>query len=117
LGYSTYQVAEAAGARNSTVVRLEQGKFAAPSPEKLARFAEMLDIPLADVYARAGYLIPDELPTFEAYLVAKYGDLPESALVELRDLFEALVNRYGPEDNQSASAIEEVINDPAGEVA
>ena len=117
LGFSTYQVAQAAGARNSTVVRFEQGKFAAPSPEKLARFAEMLGIPLADVYARAGYLVPDELPSFDPYLDAKYGGLPESALAELRDHFKTLIDRHGFSDNQPAPAIEEVINDPAGEAA
>jgi transcriptional regulator with XRE-family HTH domain len=117
LGYSTYQVAKAAGATNSTVVRFEQGQFAAPSPDKLARFAEMLGIPLADVYARAGYLIPDELPTFEPYLATKYKELPESALFELRQLFNALMKRHGLFTDQPITPTEEVTNDLAGEVA
>jgi transcriptional regulator with XRE-family HTH domain len=36
LGYTTYQLGAAAGVQNSTVVRIEQGKFAAPRPDKLA---------------------------------------------------------------------------------
>lgn len=62
------------GARR-TVVRLEQGRFASPSPAKLAHLAAALNLPLADVFAGAGYLVPDELPSFEAYLRARYPEL------------------------------------------
>ena len=49
LGMSTHELGERIGASNSTVVRLEQGAFAAPSPDKLARIAEVLGITLADI--------------------------------------------------------------------
>ena len=82
------------GARNSTVVRLEQGAFAAPSPDKLARIAEVLGITLADVYGHAGYAVPDDLPEFHAYLPARYRDMPKAAVKELTDLFDSLVVRH-----------------------
>ena len=79
LGYSTYQLAEAAGVRNSTVVRIELGRFAAPSPEKLGKFAEELDMSLGEVYAKAGYIVPGDLPDFDTYLSKKYPELSKTA--------------------------------------
>lgn len=114
LGFTTYQLANAAGVRNSTVVRFEQGKFAAPRPDKLARFASLLELPLADVYARAGYLVPEELPTFESYLKTKYQNLPTIAIAELKKLFEDLITRHGIEIDQAVLATEETDDDEAG---
>ena len=111
LGYSVYQVADAAGVRSSTVVRFEQGKFAAPRPDKLARFASLLGIPLADVYARAGYLVPEELPGFESYLKAKYRNLPAAAVIELKKLFEELSVRHGIDIDQAVPIAEEAGDD------
>ncbi len=71
-GLSTYQLGERVHCKNSTIVRIEQGAFAAPSPDKLARIAEALGMTLADIYTHAGYAIPDELPGFHAYLPARY---------------------------------------------
>jgi transcriptional regulator with XRE-family HTH domain len=95
LGYSTYDVAAAAGVTESTVVRLEQGRFTAPRPNKLARFAEHLGISLADVYTKAGYLVPGDLPTFETYLQAKYPGLPKRAVANLIKHFRTLAAQHG----------------------
>lgn len=111
-GLSTHQLGERIGARNSTVIRLEQGAFTAPSPDKLARIAEVLGISLADIYSHAGYAVPGDLPGFHAYLPARYQDLPESALRELIDLFDSLVERHGltsppdPAPGDGAEAVE-----------
>jgi len=95
LGYSKKRLAKAAGVPDSTVLRLEQGLFAAPRPDKLARFARLLGLRLADLYAKAGYIVPDELPSFASYLPVRYPDLPEEAVAELRDHFEHLLDRLG----------------------
>ena len=95
LGMSTHELGARIGARNSTVVRLEQGAFAAPSPDKLARIAEVLGITLADIYGHAGYAVPEDLPEFHAYLPARYRELPEAAVKELIDLFDSLIDRHG----------------------
>jgi len=94
LGYSTYQLAKAAGVSDSTVVRMEQGRFKAPRPDKLVRFAELLGVPTADVFARAGYLLPSELPTFPVYLATKYAMLPRRAISELTRHFNHLLDLY-----------------------
>ena len=86
--------------------------FTAPSPDKLARIAEVLGISLADIYSHAGYAVPGDLPGFHAYLPARYQDLPESALRELIDLFDSLVERHGltsppdPAPGDGAEAVE-----------
>jgi transcriptional regulator with XRE-family HTH domain len=92
-GLSTHELGRLVGTKNSTILRIEQGAFAAPRPDKLARIAEVLDMSLADVYAPAGYLVPTELPSFGAYLSAKYYELPEAALAQLNGLFEKLAAR------------------------
>jgi transcriptional regulator with XRE-family HTH domain len=80
LGFSTYQLAAAAGVNSSTVVRIELGQFAAPRPDKLAKFAKALKMNLAEVYAKAGYIVPEELPDLDTYLSTKYPDLSKSDL-------------------------------------
>lgn len=114
LGYTTYQLGDAAGVPNSTVVRIEQGKFAAPRPDKLARFAQLLGFPLADLFARAGYLVPDELPSFSAYLEAKYPDLPETAKAELEQRFNELAQRHGVDGEASLPLAEAVADEALG---
>ena len=106
MGMSTYELGERIGTRNSTIIRLEQGAFAAPSPEKLAGIAEALGMSLADMYGHAGYVVPDDLPGFHAYLPARYRDLPDAAVQELTDLFDILVARHGLTPQPEAITIE-----------
>lgn len=94
LGLSTHELGKIVGTRNSTIMRLEQGAFAAPRPDKLARIAEALHLTLADVYTWAGYLVPNDLPGFHAYLPARYRQLPQTAVEELTQLFNDLVARH-----------------------
>ena len=116
LGYTTYQLGAAAGVPNSTVCRIEQGKFMAPRPDKLASFAKFLGLTLADVFSRAGYVVPGELPTFDHYLQAKYPDLPSVAVSELRGLFKTLTERHGI-DTDSLAFVGETANETAGDAA
>ena len=114
LGYTTYQVAEAAGVRSSTVVRVEQGKFAAPRPDKLARFAGFLDLSLSDLYTRAGYFVPAELPNFAAYVSAKYHALPDVAVAQLNRLFDELTQLHGLTWDDAVAVTEDTTDDAAG---
>jgi transcriptional regulator with XRE-family HTH domain len=95
MGLSTRQLAELARIDDSTVVRFEQGAYASPAPDKLARIAEALDLPLADVFAHAHYALPRDLPNLPAYLRVKYRHLPPSALVELDRYLKRLGRKYG----------------------
>lgn len=95
LGLSQRELGRRAGVDDATVVRLEQGLFAAPRPDKLSRIAHALGLSLADVFALADYVVPSELPTFTPYLRAKYGRLPAGAVDELERYFDTLAARYG----------------------
>ena len=117
LGYSKKRLATAAGVPDSTVVRLEQGLFAAPRPDKLARFAQLLGLRLADLYAKAGYVVPDELPSFASYLPVRYPDLPEEALAELKDHFEDLLDRLGLSVDNAPSLLEEPSDEPLADIS
>jgi transcriptional regulator with XRE-family HTH domain len=95
LGLTVRELERLAKVDNGTIVRIEQGAFAAPRPDKLSRMAEALRLPLADVFALAEYVVPDELPTFAPYLRAKYGALPARAVAEIERYFDDLSTRYG----------------------
>ncbi len=95
LGLSTYRLGALVDTNQATIIRLEQGQFSAPRPDKLARIAKALGLSLADLFARAGYLVPDDLPSFETYLFAKYHELPKAAITELVQCFEAFAKRHG----------------------
>ena len=83
------------GVDNATIARIEQGAFAAPRPDKLSRIADALDLSLADVFALAEYVVPDELPSFTPYLRSKYSDLPAPAVEELERSFQRITKRHG----------------------
>lgn len=95
LGLSTRQLGEIAGLDGVTVLRFEQGAFAAPRPDKLARVAEALGISLADVYALADYAVPDDLPSFRPYLRAKYRGLPADEVDKIEAYAARLAKRHG----------------------
>jgi transcriptional regulator with XRE-family HTH domain len=106
LGLSTHQLGAQTGMRQSTVIRFEQGKFASPRPDKLARIAGVLGLNLADLYARAGYFVPDHLPSFHVYLPAKYHTLPPAAVTRLVELFEELRAEHDPSAADPALSME-----------
>lgn len=95
LGLSSRQLAERAAMDDATIVRIEQGAFAAPRPDKLSRIAEALGLSLADVFALADYAVPDDLPSFQPYLRSKYRDMPREAVDDLSKAFERIVRKHG----------------------
>ncbi|HZQ64969.1 MAG TPA: helix-turn-helix transcriptional regulator [Gaiellaceae bacterium] len=94
-GLGTTELAKRTGITDGTITRLEQGYIARPDPNKLSRIAEVLDIPLADIYAMAGYDAPEELPTFRPYLRSKYRDLPVEAVQDLDEAFVRIIRKHG----------------------
>jgi transcriptional regulator with XRE-family HTH domain len=87
---SKRRLAALSGMGDSTIVRLEQGRFTAPSPAKLSRLAGALRLPIADLFALAGYLVPEELPSFGTYLKAKYPELSAKTQNQLVRYFQVL---------------------------
>jgi transcriptional regulator with XRE-family HTH domain len=75
------------------ISRVEAGFFKHPSPEKLQRIAEHLDLDYNDLCALAGYQAPG-LPGFLPYLRAKYTMTDDDARI-LSDHFNQLRNQHG----------------------
>ena len=78
-----------------TIVRLEQGEFASPAPDKLARIADALDLPLEDVYAIAEYAAPKQLPTLKPYLRTKYPALNDESADQIEAYAQRLARKQG----------------------
>jgi transcriptional regulator with XRE-family HTH domain len=92
---SIREVARRVGIQDTTIMRLEQGKFSAPAPDKLRRLSEVLDIPPNDLFVMADYMVADELPSPSLYLRAKYPDLPPEAIEEMEQYLQGLMREHG----------------------
>lgn len=87
------QLAARTGMTPPTVSRLELGQIDSPRPDHLQRLARALDVDIEDLYALAGYLMPEGLPELAPYLRSKYG-LPDQAVTALDEYFQALRERW-----------------------
>lgn len=94
-GLSAKELARRTRMTDGTIVRLEHGAIAAPSPDKLTRIAAALDLRVADIFSMAGYPVPDELPSFQPYLRRRYGDMPTEAINDLDAAFSEIVKKHG----------------------
>jgi transcriptional regulator with XRE-family HTH domain len=101
-GLSTRSLGSKAGVDDSTIVRLEQGLRGNPRPDILTKLAKALHLNLADVFALAGYAVPQELPNLPIYLRTKYRHLPQPARDELVTYMRHLYNRYGLDEQEIA---------------
>lgn len=103
-GLSLGQIERATGIPKTNLHKLEQGQIKTPNPTVLPALARVLRVPLADLYAAAGYEQPKSLPTFTPYLRSKYKGLPDEARAELSEAFERITNKYGYDPGSSGPA-------------
>ena len=94
-GLSQSAVARASGLTQPTVVRIEDGQFLNPKPDKLKAFAEVLDIPLTDLWSLAGYGFDTDLPSPMPFLRTKYRDLPDAQLDALTKDVAHILKQHG----------------------
>ncbi|MDT0309661.1 helix-turn-helix transcriptional regulator [Streptomyces sp. DSM 44917] len=92
---STRRLASLAGIDDGALTRLECGKVRTPRPTTVKALATALDVPLADMFARAGYVIPYDLPDVSTYLRVRYGHLPDEALSSLDTYLRDLIDKHG----------------------
>lgn len=95
LGMSSRMLGKLTDVDPVTIQRFEVGFIAVPSPDKLARIAEALGLNLADVYAHAGYAVPNDLPSFMPYLRTKYRDLPAEDAEAIERYAQKLAKKHG----------------------
>jgi transcriptional regulator with XRE-family HTH domain len=92
-GYSVRRLAAEVGVDQAQILRLEAGLVASPKADVLGQIAELLAVPVADLYAMAGYPVPTKLPNLRPYMRAKFASLPTEAIADI----EAVIARYsGP---------------------
>jgi transcriptional regulator with XRE-family HTH domain len=94
-GLSTHRLAAAAEMDQATVVRFEAGSIVAPRPDKLSRIAQVLGISGADVFALAGYTVPNDLPSLRTYLSAKYGGLQVDDIDKIETYVSRIAKKRG----------------------
>lgn len=90
---SARRLSEELHMHHSYISRVEAGKFKQPSPEKLQRIAEHLELDYDGLCALAGYQAPG-LPDFLPYLRAKY-DMNDEDARRLSEYFELLRTQHG----------------------
>ena len=91
------QLADSASVAPSSVSRIESGLVALPAPDLLQRLARALGIDVEELYAPAGYLAPNGLPSLRPYLRAKYGLADDAA-----DRIEGYVQAVRDQTEQSS---------------
>jgi transcriptional regulator with XRE-family HTH domain len=82
-GLSLRDLEEQSGVTYSYIAKIERGDVDAPSADKLLRLAKVIGVEVEDLYALAGYVMPEGLPEFKVYLRTKHPDLTKK---EVRDL-------------------------------
>lgn len=76
-GLSIRDLAAKLGVHTSWVGFLEQGRYVDPAPDRLARIAELLDIPAARMNRLTRGAVSEGLPELRTYFRAKYDLSPE----------------------------------------
>lgn len=94
-------LARKAGLDSGALTRLESGERM-PAPRTLTALAAALEVPLADLFARAGFATPYDLPAVDSYFHARYGHLPEDVLASMSDYCQRLIDEYGFDPNGPA---------------
>jgi transcriptional regulator with XRE-family HTH domain len=106
LGLGIRELSRIAKIDDSTIVKYENGERSTnPNPKILEKLAKALQIPVADLYASAGYTHSKELPSPAIYFRTKYKHLPDEAHKELDKYIKDLHKRYpdagkGPEPGE-----------------
>ena len=100
------ELARQVGVHQSLITRTERGLYAQPAPEILHRIANALEVPAEDLFALAGYEVPENLPTFPAYLRSKYDMSPEAAR-QLTDYFAFVAERFGIKEKDTPVTVAE----------
>lgn len=95
LGLSASEVARRAGVTTGTVTRIELEQISSPKADSLTAIAEVLQIPRADVFAAAGWVPGNELPTLRPYLRSRYHDLSEEDAGKVEAYIDQLQQQYG----------------------
>ena len=102
-GLSLRDLSQVTGIHPSYIGRIEQGLLKRPAPDYVQLLGQALDLPVADLFVLAGYQGAGTLPSLRPYLRAKYGPLPDSALIEVEAYLQrasGMAQTEGPVDGE-----------------
>ncbi|GCB57224.1 helix-turn-helix transcriptional regulator [Rhodococcus erythropolis] len=94
LGWSANEVGRRLGISAATYWRIETGQITSPKPETLQAIGDVLGIPVGDLFASAGWMPEQELPSLRPYLRTKYHLSPE-AMREIEAHFDEVGRKHG----------------------
>jgi transcriptional regulator with XRE-family HTH domain len=94
-GWSAREVARRAGVDVGRVTLLERCKVEQPRIDTVRAIAQVLHVPLADIYTLIHWLPKSELPALRPYMRAKFEQLPDDAVAEVERFIATLADRYG----------------------
>ena len=89
------ELADLSGIPKGTLSKLENGQVTSPRPATLSALAGALHLPMADLYAAAGYERPSTLPSLPVYLRSRYHYLPPEAQAELSEQVAQIARKHG----------------------
>ena len=84
-----------------------------PAPTSWPRSPEALGLSAGELFARAGYLVANDLPEYATYLRTKHPELPMSAIQRLQDLLAEMLELHQP-SLSLVPAIEESTDERSG---
>ena len=68
-------------------------------PDTLKALAPVLGVSMADLFAKAGYITPSDLPNLSTYLRVRYSDLSEQNLTSIDTYIRHLIEDRGLDGN------------------
>lgn len=81
---SVNEVARRAEVDPGTAWRIEQGMIAKPRVESLIAIGRVLGINPIEMFTTVGWLTGEDLPDLGTYLRAKFGDLSDAAITDIK---------------------------------
>jgi transcriptional regulator with XRE-family HTH domain len=99
LGLSAREVAQRADVDKATITRLELGQISHPRSENIKAIAQVLRVPVSDLFAVAGWMPKGELPTLRPYLRSKY-NLTNEEMKEIEEDFARIAKEKGISFNE-----------------
>ncbi|MGO4452561.1 helix-turn-helix domain-containing protein [Arthrobacter sp. RAF14] len=99
LRISAGELARRAGVHASSILRLESGEFTAGKLDTVAAIATALAVPLTELLATSNLIGEDDLPRLIPYLRTKYKGMPDVAIREIEQHFNAVAKRHGIRPN------------------
>jgi transcriptional regulator with XRE-family HTH domain len=97
-GLSTRQLVRLADIPQTWLQRLEHGHFLQPSPDRLARLAEILEIDPARIDRLTRNYLADSLPSVHTYFRSKEKAGPEE-IAEIEAAIRRIHKKYGGREN------------------